>query len=163
MKVAILNAPIYQKKESAMIDKTTSNIFNTKNIADFLRDSIMVILTLIFVLLYATAFSGKLDPLKDNTLLIRLEPLILILTAFYFGRIPGRQNEKNLKDEIARQRQKADAAQFVKEKLQQERETLEERIRNAKTVLNGINLSEKKIDDGVKTEALRAAVRILDS
>ena len=34
----------------------------------------MVIVTLIFVLLYAAAFTGKFDPLKDNTMLLRLEP-----------------------------------------------------------------------------------------
>ncbi len=145
-----------------MTDKTTPYILREKNIAEILKDSMMVILTLIFVLLYAAAFTGKLDPLKDNTLLLQLEPIILILTAYYFGRLPSRQNEKVLKDEIARQTQKADAAQYAKEKAQQERETLEERIRNAKTTLNAIP-SLKITDDQTKTEALKAAVRILDS
>lgn len=118
----------------------------------------MVILTLVFVLLYAAAFTGKFDPLKDNTLLLRLEPIILILIAYYFGRLPSRQNEKSLREEIARQTQKTDAAQYAKEKANQERETLEERIRNAKTTLKAI-APPKPMD----IETLKAAIRILDS
>lgn len=145
-----------------MTEKFTPTVPNKKNIANILRDSLMVILTLIFVLLYAAAFSGKLDPLKDNTLLMRLEPIILILTSFYFGRLSLQHNEKNLKEEIVRQTQKADAAQFAKEKAQQERESLEERIRNAKTTLKAIP-PPKPTDDQTQTEALKAALRILDS
>ncbi len=145
-----------------MTDKTTQYTLREKSIAEILKDSIMVILTLIFVLLYAAAFAGKLDPLKDNTLLLQLEPIILILTAYYFARLASRQNEKFLKDEITRQTQKADAAQYAKEKVQQERETLEERIRNAKTTLKAIP-PLKTTDEKDKTEAFKAAVRILDS
>lgn len=145
-----------------MTDKTTPNTQKAKSVAEILKDSLMVLLTLIFVLLYAAAFTGKLDPLKDNTLLIRLEPIILILTAYYFARLASRQNEKTLKDEIARLTQKADAAQYAKEKAQQERETLEERIRNAKTTLKAIP-PPTTTDDQTKTESLKAAVRILDS
>ena len=146
-----------------MRDKTTNTASKKPNLTDVLKDSTMVILTLIFVLLYAGAFSGKLDPLMDNTLLIRLEPIILILIAFYFARLPARQNERNLKDEIARQRQKADAAQHIEEKALRECETLEERIRNAKTIIKAINLSEKNSDEQSKTKALKTALNILDS
>jgi hypothetical protein len=141
-----------------MPDKFTPAVPIEKNITDILRDSLMVILTLIFVLLYAAAFSGKLDPLRDNSLILRLEPVILILTSFYFGRLTLRHNEKNLHNEITRQTQKADAAQYAKEKAQQERETLEERIRNAKTTLKAIS-PPKPMD----IETLKAAIRILDS
>ena len=151
----ILNKPL---KNVANMDKTTPATLKEKSIAGILKDSIMVILTLVFVLLYAAAFTGKFDPLKDNTLLLRLEPIILILIAYYFGRLPSRQNEKSLKDEIARQTQKTDAAQYAKEKANQERETLEERIRNAKTTLKAI-APPKPMD----IETLKAAIRILDS
>ena len=144
-----------------MTDKITPNTAREKNAVEILKDSLMVILTLIFVLLYAAAFAGKFDPLKDNTLLLRLEPIILILITFYFARLSSRQNERNLKDEISRLTQKADAAQYAKEKAQQERETLEERIRNAKTTLTA--LPHKPADDRTDTEAVKAAVRILDS
>ena len=140
------------------MDKTTPAKLKEKSITGILKDSIMVILTLVFVLLYAAAFTGKFDPLKDNTLLLRLEPIILILIAYYFGRLPSRQNEKTLRDEIARQRQKTDAAQYAKEKANQERETLEERIRNAKTTLIAIAPPQP-----MDIETLKAAIRILDS
>ncbi len=146
-----------------MPDKFTPVVPVEKNIADILRDTLMVIFTLLFVLLYAAAFSGKLDPLRDNTLIARLEPIILILTTFYFARLSARHYEKNLNREIIRQTQKAEAAQYAKEQAQQERESLEERIKNAKTVLKAINLSEKKTDEQSKTTALKTALKILDS
>ncbi len=132
---------------------TGKNTTNGKSITEILKDLMMVILTLIFVLLYAAAFTGKLDPLKDNTMLIRLEPVILILIGYYFGRQPSKQNEQSLKEEIARQTQKADAAQYVKEKAQQEREMLEEKIKNVRTTL--------KTDD--QSMPVKAALNILNS
>jgi hypothetical protein len=132
---------------------TEKNNINGKNVTGILNNSMMVILTLIFVLLYAAAFTGKFDPLKDNTILLRLEPITFILIGFYFGRMPSRQNEQSLKEEIARQMQKADAAQYAKEKALQEREMLEEKIKNVRAVI--------KTDDQTKTA--KATLGILDS
>lgn len=132
-----------------MTEKNTAG----KSITTILGDSIMVILTLIFVLLYAAAFTGKFDPLKDNTLLLKLEPIIFILTGYYFARRPSQQNEQYLKDEIARQTQRADAAQYAKEKSLQEREMLEEKIKNARTA----------IKSGDQSASAKTALGILDS
>jgi hypothetical protein len=132
---------------------TEKNTTNGKSITEILNNSIMVILTFIFVLLYAAAFTGKFDPFKDNTMLLKLEPIIFILIGYYFGRFPSRQNEQSLKEEIARQTQKADAAQYAKEKALQDREMLEEKIKNARTIL--------KTDDQPKTA--KVALGILDS
>ena len=129
------------------------NIINGKTIAEILKDSIMVILTFIFVLLYAAEFTGKLDPLKDNTMLLKFEPIIFILIGYYFGRLPSRRNEQFLQDEIARQTQKADAAQYAKEKAQMERKMLEEKIKNTRTII--------KTDD--QTKSAQTALGILDS
>jgi hypothetical protein len=137
-------------KNFAMTEKNTAN---GKSITEILNNSIMVILTLIFVLLYGAAFTGKFDPLKDNTMLLKLEPIIFILIGYYFGRMPSRQNEQSLKDEIARQTQKADAAQHIKEKTLQEREKLEEKIKNARTAI--------KTDD--QSISAKTALTILDS
>ncbi len=156
------NQNLFQK-DFAMTDKTNSNDPQEKSIVEILKDSMMVILMLIFVLLYAAAFTGKLDPLKDNTMLIRLEPFVFVLIGYYFGRFPARQSEKSLKDEITRQTQKADAAQYAKEKAQQERESLEERIKNAKTVLKAAAPGGKNTDLQTTVEALKTAVSILDS
>jgi hypothetical protein len=149
----------------SMTDKTTSNIRQQeeRNTTETLRNSLMVILTLIFVFLYAAAFSGKLDPLKDNALLLRFEPIIFLFIGYYLGRLPAWQSEKTLKDEITRQSQKADAAQYAKEKVQQERETLEEKIKNARTALRAIGVMKITASEQTKTEALKAVVSILDS
>jgi len=132
---------------------TRKNTLDRKSITAILKDSMMVILTFIFVLLYAGAFAEKFDPLKANVTLLRLEPIIFILIGYYFGRLPSLQNEQCLKEEIARQTQRADAAQYAKEKAQQERETLEEKIKNARMVI--------KTED--QTKAVNTALGILDS
>ena len=103
--------------------------------SDLLKSWMMVALTLISVFLYAAALIGWLKPLTDTAMVSRLEPIIFVIIGYYFGRLPAQRNEKTLKDEINRQTQKADAAQQIKEKAQQEREVLEEKIKNATVVL----------------------------
>ena len=95
----------------------------------------MVFLTLIFVFLYAAALFGWLKPLTDVTMITRIEPIIFVIIGYYFGRFPAQQNERTLKEEINRQTAKTDFIQHAKEQIQRERETLEEKIKNAKTVL----------------------------
>jgi hypothetical protein len=148
-----------------MRDKTTSKTpAEKRNIAGIFRNYLMLILTLIFVFLYAAAFYGKLDTLEDNTWLLRFEPIIFLLIGYYFGRLPAHQSEKTLKEEITRQTQKADAAQYAKEKALQEREILEEKIKNARTVLQPMTpAANADASNPVQVKALKAAVSILDS
>lgn len=136
-----------------MMAKTTRPSRTRKTFGEILKDSVIIVLMLIFVLFYAAAFTGKFDPLKDNTLLWRLEPIIFILIGFYFGRFPAKQNENLLKEEIQRQTQRADAAQFAKEKAHLEREILEEKIKNARLSLKTTNSETTQ----------KAALGILDS
>lgn len=102
---------------------------------DILKNWVMVSLTLIFVVLYAAALFGWLKPLSDTTMVTRLEPIIFVIIGYYFGRLPAQQNEQTLKEEIRRQTQKADAAQQAREQAVQQREILEEKIKNVKSVL----------------------------
>jgi hypothetical protein len=64
-----------------------------------------------------------------------LEPVIFVIIGYYFGRLPAQQTEKTLKEEINRQTQKADDAQHVKERAQQTREALEEKVKNVRAAL----------------------------
>lgn len=96
---------------------------------------VMVILTLIFVVLYTVALLGWLKPLSDVTMVMRLEPIIFVIIGYYFGRMPSQQNEQTLKEEISRQSQRADAAQSSCDQTRQEREAIEERLKNIKTIL----------------------------
>lgn len=146
-----------------MTEKNIPSDHAGKSIAFLLKDSLMTIVTLVFVLLYAAAFAGKFDPLRDNTMLLRLEPIIFILIGYCFARIPARQNEQTLKQEIERQTQKTDAAQFAKEKAQIEREALEEKIKNARTALKSYVSKETNNSQTAQTEVLKTAVGILDS
>lgn len=114
----------------AMEGTADENNGHGNRLGEFIRDSAVVIVTIVFVGLYAAAFAGKLDPLRDNTMLMRLEPLIFILLGYYFARFPSRQIERSMTAEIARLTKRADAAQFAKEKANEEREVMEERMRN---------------------------------
>lgn len=126
---------------------------------DVLKDWFTVILLLVFVLFYSLAFAGKLDPLKDNSMLLRFEPIIFILVGYYFGCVQTRHGERFFQDEIARQVQRADAAQFAKEKAQQERDALEERMRNARRALKASDMAARPTE----LKAIATTLKILDS
>ncbi|HXM50266.1 MAG TPA: hypothetical protein VN956_20660 [Pyrinomonadaceae bacterium] len=158
--------------------KTTPphNTNESSRSADALRNWIMVVLTLIFVGLYGAALVGWLKPLADEKMVLRIEPIIFVIIGYYFGRLPGQQNEKTLKDEIGRQTQKAEAAQHIKEQALQTREALEEKLKNTSAALNSAgpatvrnSLAEEvhKTGGPIKEDGLRysvgAALRILNS
>lgn len=102
---------------------------------DVVRNWLMSAITLIFIVFYVAALLGWLRPLSDIAMVTRLEPIILVIIGYYFGRLPAQQNEQTLKDEIIRQTQRSDAAQQAKEKAILECEALEEKIKNAIGVL----------------------------
>ncbi len=99
------------------------------------KNWVMIVLTLVFVVLYTVALLGWLKPLSDVTMVMRLEPIIFVIIGYYFGRLPAQQNEQTLKEEISRQSKKAEAAQSSCEQTRQEREAIEERLKNVKTIL----------------------------
>jgi hypothetical protein len=155
---------------------TTTNTNQSSHSVDALRNWIMVVLTLIFVGLYGAALVGWLKPLADEKMVLRIEPIIFVIIGYYFGRLPGQQNEKTLKDEIGRQTQKADAAQHIKEQALQTREALEEKIKNINAALtstmpassrNSFAEEVHKANGPIKEDGLRhsvgAALRILNS
>lgn len=139
-----------------------------------LRGWVMICLTLIFVALYAAALFGWLRPLSDVTMITRLEPIIFVIAGYYFGRLPGQSIERALKEEIGRWAKKADAMQHAKEVAEKERDTIEERAKNARLALE-INrfghADTLRTGDPLKnhivgrphSDSVRIAVRILDS
>src|SRR6185295_9194779 len=78
---------------------------------------------------------GWLKPLADEKMVLRLEPIIFVIIGYYFGRLPGQQNERTLQQEVGRQTQRADASQSAKEQALQSNEALEEKIKNVKATL----------------------------
>jgi uncharacterized paraquat-inducible protein A len=137
---------------------------------DALKNWVMVALTLIFVVLYAAALLGWLKPLSDVTIVTRLEPIIFVIIGYFFGRLPTHQNEKTLKEEINRQTQKADAAQHAKEQALQVRESLEEKVKNAKEILTSVKTQANnkietniKNNEGLQIPFINAAINILNS
>jgi ElaB/YqjD/DUF883 family membrane-anchored ribosome-binding protein len=121
-----------------MASKLTQVQTQRPGLANALKGWTMVILTTVFLLLYAAALTGWLKPLADDKTVARLEPIIFVIIGYYFGRLPAQQSETTLRDEIIRQTQKADAAQHAKEQAQQIRETLEEKLKNARVALASV-------------------------
>jgi hypothetical protein len=122
-------------KESAAVTTTTQQTPSSLVFAETLKSWGMLILTFVFVALYGLALIGKLKPLADASMVSRIEPIIFVIIGYYFGRLPAQQNERTLKDEIARQTQKADAAQHAKEQALQSREALEEKLKGVNAAL----------------------------
>lgn len=150
-------------------------------LSNALRGWVMVALTLIFVLLYASALIGWLKPLADEKMIVRLEPIIFVIIGYYFGRLPSQQNENTLKGEINRQTQKADAAQHSKEQAQQMREALEEKVKNVRAALTSAPsvaprmavsnapaplagaVAEAQVRDDALRQSVAAALNVLNS
>jgi hypothetical protein len=106
-----------------------------EDFANEVRGWMMVLLTLIFISLYGVALFGGFKYLMDDRMVSHLEPIIFIVIGYFFGRLPARQNEKTLKEEIGRQTMRAEAAQQAKEQIQQSREAVEEKIKNVRAIL----------------------------
>ena len=115
--------------------KLKQNYVGEGSLFEAIKNWLMVFLTTGFVVLYGLALLGKLRPLADASMVSRLEPIIFVIIGYYFGRLPGQQNEQTLKDELGRQTQRADAAQYAKETALQTREALDEKVKNARTAL----------------------------
>jgi hypothetical protein len=142
--------------------------------SETLKNWIMVVLTLVFISLYGAALTGLLKPLADEKMVLRLEPIIFVIIGYYFGRLPGQQNEKTLKQEISRQTQRSDASQSAKEQALQSNEALEEKIKNVKATLaaetsvfattsGSHSLRSASVRDEDLRPIVHAALRILNS
>ncbi len=140
-----------------------------------LRGWVMICVTLIFVSLYAAALFGWLRPLSDVTMITRLEPIIFLIAGYYFGRLPAQSVERTLNQEIIRQAQRTDAMQHAKELAEKERDTIEEKVKNASLALGvttrGLKENSHSRSDGTNSktpngtcrESVMIAVNILGS
>ena len=117
---------------------------------------------------------GWLKPLADEKMVLRLEPIIFVIIGYYFGRLPGQQNERTLQQEVSRQTQRADASQSAKEQALQSNEALEEKIKNVRaslaaetsvfaTTSGSHSLRSATVRDEDLRPVVNAALRILNS
>ena len=136
-------------------------------VTNVLKEWMMVLLTLAFVVLYGLALAGRLRPLPDQSVVIRLEPVLFIVIGYYFGRLPAQQTERTLKDEIKHLTKRADAAHQAREIALQSHEALDQKLKNAWRVLsNRSHFSEKGESTGINTNqhgSVVAALSILSS
>ena len=118
------------------MSKPTEVPTTSQSTTDVIKGWLMILLTVAFVVLYGLALIGRIRPLADISIVSRIEPMIFVIIGYYFGRSPATQNERTLKDEITRQTQKADAAQYAKEQALQSREVFEEKLKNVNIALS---------------------------
>ena len=118
------------------MSKPTEVPTTSQSTTDVIKGWLMILLTVAFVVLYGLALMGRIRPLADISIVSRIEPIIFVIIGYYFGRSPATQNERTLKDEITRQTQKADAAQYAKEQALQSREVFEEKLKNVNIALS---------------------------
>ncbi len=154
-----------------MLSQIKNNLLSGGNASLIYKNWILIFLTLVFVVLYILALAGKLKSPEEWAMVTRLEPMIFVIIGYYFGRLPAQQNEQSLKEEINRQARKAEAVQQAKEQVQQERESLEEKIKNVRIALaardrgaaNFEDESESKSEFAVQNSLINTAVKILSS
>ncbi|MFM9903650.1 MAG: hypothetical protein ACKVQJ_03655 [Pyrinomonadaceae bacterium] len=149
-------------------DESNSQIGFTERTFGLVKDWLMIGLIFAFIVLYAAALLSLIEPLRDVSIIMRLEPIIFVIFGYYFGRLPAQTNEWTLRQELNRLNQKADAAQQIKETIQQQREVLEEKIRNAKLILSSNILSENEREPMSSAEfgnsaGVTTAIQILNS
>jgi hypothetical protein len=106
-----------------------------KDLINAIGSWMMILLTLAFIALYGVVLFGGFKHLMDDRLISHLEPIIFVVIGYFFGRLPARQTEKTLRQEICRQTMKTEAAQQAKEQILQAREALEEKIKNVRVIL----------------------------
>jgi hypothetical protein len=134
-----------------------------------IRDWVMAIVSLGFVVLYGLALLGKIKTIADPAVLGRVEPIVFVIIGYYFGRLPGQQNEQILKHEIVRQTDLANAAQQAMVSARELSGTLDEKVKNARTALapDAIALvakTAKTLDDRNRQPgSVAAAFNILSS
>lgn len=150
-------------------EQTPQRLTTFHSALDSAREAMVLMLIALFVLLYTSVLTGWFKPVSDLGFLTRIEPIIFLIIGYYFGRFPSERNEKTLKDEIARHIRRADAAEQYVAKLLCEREMLEERIRNTKSILMPLKVSQREASwlSGSETKLtardgrLESALRVL--
>lgn len=143
----------------------------------------MVVLTVLFVGLYALALLGIITPLADSSVVSRLEPIIFVIIGYYFGRLPSVQTEKALKSEIERKtgeekdaRREKDQAIGAKSEEKAKASAIEQKLHDVKatlatTLADGASPQSRAMlsgttdtDDGdAVRRTVAAALNILDS
>jgi hypothetical protein len=77
------------------------------------RTWVMVCLTAVFVVLYVLTLFGWISAQEpaDQSILVRLEPILFAIIGYYFGREPSVRNENRLSSEADEERKRRNVAQ----------------------------------------------------
>jgi hypothetical protein len=144
-----------------MPDTDNPNTPVAPSMVDSLKSWTMVIITLVFVILYALSIAevGKLtiSAVKE------LQPIVFVIIGYYFGRLPAQQVESALKEQVRGQANNATAARNAERTAEVERGVFEEKIKNTRTILETVKPGAGAEGMAKGTTPVEAAIKILSS
>ena len=119
----------------------------------------ILLITLVFVAVYVLAVVGAV---KVTDAMGNLQSIVFVIIGYYFGRLPSDKVESSLKEQVNAHSNAAAAARQSEKVAAVERETLEEKIKNARIALEAGNPTEALGLTGV-SKPVSAAIGILNS
>lgn len=143
-----------------MPDTDNPNTQVVATITDSLKTWTMAIITLVFVTLYALSIAGRGVP---SDAIGQLQPIVFVIIGYYFGRLPSRQVEGTLKEQVHIHANNATAARNAERKAEVERGVFEEKIKNTRTILETARAGNGVEAGNAGSTAFEAAVRVLSS
>lgn len=98
---------------------------------------VMVFLSLVFLLLYVLALFSLIPDLTDGKvkLLTHLEAVLFVIIGYYFGRVPGEQNEKTLRGQLSHEKQDAALERQGRATAENETATLRTKLTDVRATL----------------------------
>lgn len=120
-----------------------------------------LIVALMFVSLYAAVSIGWLRPTSDISSLTRLEPILFLFVGYYFALSFSMADKRGLREEVERQKLRADDEAAARQAAEQATNFLTEKIKNADCVLRQMESDAPTGNKESVTNPLKVARRIL--
>lgn len=142
-------------------DPNIPEVQTAPSMIDSLKSWTMVIITLVFVVLYALSLA-KVGGLVEGAIK-ELQPIVFVIIGYYFGRLPSEQVEGALAKQVRDQANNAAAGRNAERTAAVERGIFEEKIKNTKALLESGNPGPGTEALSQGTTPVEAAIRILNS
>jgi hypothetical protein len=143
-----------------MPDTDNPNTQAIPTLTDSLKTWTMAVITLVFVTLYALSIAGRGVP---SDAVNQLQPIVFVIIGYYFGRLPSQQVEGTLKEQVRIHANNATAARNAERKTEVERGIFEERVKNARIILETARAGNGEEGANTGPPTLETAVKILSS
>jgi hypothetical protein len=127
------------------------------------KDWMVALLTLVFMVLYVGAMIGWLQPPSNDKLVVQIAPIISVIIGYYFGRIPGEKSEEKL-DQARTERDQAVTQNAKSEgKITAAKAALSAAAPSAPPGQLAANLSGGGVNPQAVQNAAAAALKVLET